>query len=389
MSSTGRDAQIAVAIAGATGSVGRQTIEVIERAPDRFRVSSLSANRSAVELAGLANRVRPDSVGLADSTRLADLTEAMEFDCEVAVGEQAAADVIEGADIVVNGVVGFAGLVVTQAALEANIRLALANKESLVAAGPALAELRRRSTAEILPVDSEHHAIHQCLRAGGENRSSVSELVLTASGGPFRNHDAAQLEAVTIDDALNHPTWSMGPKITVDSSTLMNKGLEVIEAYELFGIDFDRIRVVVHPQSVVHSMVTYRDGSTVAQLSMPDMRLPVAYCLAYPERFPSAFGPIDWAELGPLEFMSPDTSRFPCLDLAYHAGREGQTAPAWLNAANETAVDGFLQGRITWMEIAQVIENSLDLWDGAGANQLEDIIEADRRSREVTLSVMP
>jgi 1-deoxy-D-xylulose-5-phosphate reductoisomerase len=234
-----------------------------------------------------------------------------------------------------------------------------------------------------VPVDSEHGAIHQCLAANaGGDPSRVARIVLTASGGPFRGRSRADLARVTVDDALAHPTWSMGPKITVDSSTLMNKGLEVIEAHELFGVDYDRIEVVVHPQSIVHSMVEMTDGSTIAQLSRPDMRLPIGYALAWPDRIGTPFGRIDWASCGPLEFEAPDHEAFPCLGLAYAAGRRGGTAPALLNAANEEAVAAFLGGRIAWVGIPDVLESVLSRHDGGQADGVDAVIEADRQGRE-------
>jgi 1-deoxy-D-xylulose-5-phosphate reductoisomerase len=264
------------------------------------------------------------------------------------------------------------------AALEAGRRLALANKESLIAAGPVVQRARRTPGAEVVPVDSEHCAVHQCLRAGTE----VRRIVLTASGGPFRGRSAAELHDVTVDDALAHPTWTMGPKITVDSSTLMNKGLEVIEAHELFGLGYDDIEVIVHPQSIVHSMVEFTDGATVAQLSNPDMRLPIGYALAYPERLGTPFGALDWATVGRLDFEPPDPATFPCLSLAYEAGRQGETAPAWLNAANEVAVAAFLEGRIGWADIAAVISRTLDDWPGTRADDVDVVLAEDRRARE-------
>jgi 1-deoxy-D-xylulose-5-phosphate reductoisomerase len=265
--------------------------------------------------------------------------------------------------------------------LRAGRRLALANKESLIAAGPVVAPLRAMAGAELIPVDSEHCAIHQCLRASARAVVEVARIVLTASGGPFRGRTAAELAHVTVDDALAHPTWSMGPKITVDSSTLMNKGLEVIEAHELFGVDYDRIEVVVHPQSIVHSMVEFTDAATIAQLSLPDMRLPIGYALAYPERIATPFGRIDWTTLGRLDFEAPDVDTFRCLALAYAAGRAGGTAPAWLNAANEVAVAAFLKGQIRWSAVAEVIDAALQTHDGANATLVDDVIEADRKGR--------
>jgi 1-deoxy-D-xylulose-5-phosphate reductoisomerase len=381
-----------VAIAGSTGSIGTQTLEVVEAEPERFEVVALGAGRSVDELAAQANRWRPKVVAIGDAT-LADRLEAMvPTGTEVIAGPDAMAAIARTADVCVNGVVGFAGLGVTLATLEAGKRLALANKESLIAGGPVVRRARQAPGAgDLVPVDSEHCAVHQCLRAqdpGALAGPWVRRIVLTASGGPFRGRTRADLESVTVDEALAHPTWSMGPKITVDSSTLMNKGLEVIEAHELFGVDYDRIEVVVHPQSVVHGMVTFRDGATIAQLSMPDMRLPIGYALAYPERIGTGFGAIDWGQVGRLEFEPPDLDAFPCLRLAYDAGRAGETAPAWLNAANEVAVAAFLDGRIRWIHIPDVLEAVLSRHDGGPASTVDDIVDADRRARAVARSVI-
>jgi 1-deoxy-D-xylulose-5-phosphate reductoisomerase len=289
--------------------------------------------------------------------------------------------VVDPADVVINGVVGFAGLPVTLATLAAGKRLGLANKESLIAAGPVVQPLRATPGAQLVPVDSEHCAIHQCLRSSIRPATEVARIVLTASGGPFRGRSADELAEVTVADALAHPTWSMGPKITVDSSTLMNKGLEVIEAHELFGVAYDGIEVVVHPQSVVHSMVEYTDGSTIAQLSMPDMRLPIGYALGYPERIGTPFGRIDWSSLARLDFEPPDIVTFRCLTLAYEAGRAGGSAPAWLSAANEVAVDAFLDGRIRWNQIPDVCVAVLQRHDGMVPITVEEVIGADSSAR--------
>jgi 1-deoxy-D-xylulose-5-phosphate reductoisomerase len=291
--------------------------------------------------------------------------------------------------VVVNAVVGFAGLPVTLGTLGAGKRLALANKESLIAAGPVVRPLRSTPGAEIVPVDSEHCAVHQCLRSSRRTSTEVARIVLTASGGPFRGRTLDELREVSVEQALAHPTWAMGPKITVDSSTLMNKGLEVIEAHELFDVDYDRIEVVVHPQSVVHSMVEFTDGSTMAQLSLPDMRLPIGYALAFPDRISSPFGRIDWSRLERLDFAEPDRSTFRCLDLAYRAGRTGGTAPAFLSAANEVAVDAFLAGRLKWAEIAAVVESALDDHVVTSGNVgSDDVIDADERGRAAARKVL-
>ena len=380
-----------VALAGSTGSIGTQALDVIEAEADRFELSALGATgRQPEVIIEQARRYRPSVVAISDPDAARSI--ALELPgIEVRGGVDAMASLALDADVVVNGVVGFAGLSVTLATLEAGRRLALANKESLIAAGPVVQVARRTPGAELVPVDSEHGAIHQCLRAT-DNKNRVARLLLTASGGPFRGRTADDLANVTIENALAHPTWSMGPKITIDSSTLMNKGLEVIEAHELFGtpagdagygIGFDEIDVVVHPQSIVHSMVEFTDASTIAQLSTPDMRLPIGYALAWPDRIATPFGRIDWTTLGQLDFEPPDLEAFPCLALAYAAGRTGGTAPAWISAANEVAVDAFLNGQIAWREIASVIAATLDRHDGTPASDAAAVIDADAEARRV------
>ncbi|MGH9184661.1 MAG: 1-deoxy-D-xylulose-5-phosphate reductoisomerase [Acidimicrobiales bacterium] len=380
-----------VAVLGSTGSIGTQALDVVTVEPGRFEVVALGAGGANVDLlVEQAKAHRPRWVAVPDEAAAARLAARVPPGTEVVRGPDALAGVSREAEVVLNGVMGFAGLGVTLAALGSGRRLALANKESLIAAGPVVQKVRAAPGAEIIPVDSEHCAVHQCLRArgAGRDRDEVSRIVITASGGPFRGRTRAELEDVTVDDALAHPTWRMGPKITIDSSTLMNKGLEVIEAHELFGIDYDRIEVVVHPQSVVHSMVEFTDGSTVAQLSLPDMRLPIGYALAYPDRLTTPFGRIDWTSLDRLDFEPPDLQAFPCLGLAYEAGRAGGTVPAWLNAANEMAVAAFLAGRISWLAIPDVLKTTLDRHDGGPAETAEDVIEADRKARTVAHDVI-
>jgi 1-deoxy-D-xylulose-5-phosphate reductoisomerase len=376
-----------VVVAGSTGSIGTQTLDVVRAEPDRYRVVALGASSSVEIVAEQAAEFEPAVVAMVDARAGAELEGRLPAGTELRVGPDALASLPAEGDVTVNGVVGFAGLGVTLAAVEAGTRLALANKESLIAAGPVVRRALAASQSELIPVDSEHGAIHQCLRAN-DNEERVGRIVLTASGGPFRGRSRSDLGAVTIDDALAHPTWAMGPKITVDSSTLMNKGLEVIEAHELFGTDYDQIDVVVHPQSIVHSMVEYSDGSTIAQLSLPDMRLPIGYALAFPDRSGAPFGRIDWAELGRLDFEAPDRRAFPCLDLAYAAGRAGETAPAWLNAANEVAVEAFLDGRIRWVDIADVLKETLDRHDGTKATSVDVVMEVDLRARRTARNVV-
>jgi 1-deoxy-D-xylulose-5-phosphate reductoisomerase len=356
---------VRLAILGSTGSVGTQALEVVRANPGAYEVVALAAGRNQKLLAEQAAEF-----GVAELR-----ARCAADDPGVLAGLASLAEV----DIVLNAVVGFAGLPATVAALEAGKRLALANKESLIAAGPLVAAARSKGSGEIVPVDSEHSAVYQALQAGP--RAAVRRILLTASGGPFRGRTRAELERVTVADALAHPTWSMGPKITVDSSTLMNKGLEVIEAWELFGVELERIEVVVHPQSVIHGMVEFSDGSTIAQLSMPDMRLPIAYALAAPGRVPQPVGVIDWARLGTLTFETPDVEAFPCLGLAYRAATAGGDAPATLNAANEVAVAAFLAGRLPWRGIADVVCEVLEDHEVGKVSTIEDVVASDGWAR--------
>lgn len=376
-----------VAVLGSTGSIGTQTLDVVAAESDRFEIVAIGAGSDVDTLVVQARTVRPELVVIGDETKARELARLVPAGTEVEAGPEAFAAAATGADVVVNAVVGFAGLPVTLAALGAGRRLALANKESLIAAGPVVRTVRDTPGAEIVPIDSEHCAVHQCLRAA-DGRSRLSRIVLTASGGPFRGRSAAELASVTREEALAHPTWSMGPKITIDSSTLMNKGLEVIEAHELFDVDYDDIDVVVHPQSIVHSMAEFTDGATIAQLSMPDMRLPIGYALAYPDRIGTPFGALDLARTHELTFEPPDRSTFRCLALAERSGRAGGTAPAWMSAANEVAVDAFLDGRIRWSGIAELVERSLDAWDGSPADTLDAVLDADSHGRLVARDLL-
>ncbi len=369
-----------VSLVGSTGSIGTQAVEVVAASGGRFEVVALAAQSSIDRLAEQARTLRPALVGIGDPTLAPKLAELVPAGTEVVAGPEGLVAAAGAADVVVNGVVGFAGLPVTLAALEAGARLALANKESLIAGAPVVQRARTTPGAEIVPVDSEHCAVHQCLASVASG--DVARLLITASGGPFRGRDHSSLSAVTVDEALTHPTWKMGPKITIDSSTLMNKGLEVIEAHELFGVDYDHIDVLVHPQSIVHSMVELVDGATLAQLSVPDMRLPIGYAMGYPQRLDVAFGPVDWGRPLQLTFEQPDREVFACLDLAYQAGRTGGGAPAWLNAANEVAVAAFLSGRIRWPAIAEVVAETLEAFDDAPIDSLGAVLDADREARE-------
>ncbi|NBN89532.1 MAG: 1-deoxy-D-xylulose-5-phosphate reductoisomerase [Actinobacteria bacterium] len=373
----GEVAPVRVAIAGSSGSIGTQTLDVVRAERGAYDVVALAVGSSVEAVIAQAEEFRPSVVVVgneADRRRVAAALPFAEVSCELT-------DVVGPADVVVNAVVGFAGLPVTLETLRAGKRLALANKESLIAAGPIVQPLRSVPGAVIVPVDSEHCAVHQCLRSSYDVGREVRRIVLTASGGPFRGRTRSDLANVTVADALAHPTWAMGPKITVDSSTLMNKGLEVIEAHELFGVGYDAIDVVVHPQSVVHSMVEFTDGSTIAQLSMPDMRLPIGYALGYPSRIATPFGAIDWATTGRLDFMPPDMGTFRCLALAYEAGRAGGTAPAFMSACNEIVVEAFLAGDVPWLRIADTIEAVMNTYSPSTPRDVDDILEADRAGR--------
>jgi 1-deoxy-D-xylulose-5-phosphate reductoisomerase len=386
-----------VSIVGSSGSIGTQAVDVVRTDRERFDVVALAVNSASDLVVEQALELHPKIVAVVDEVAAKTVASRLPSSIEVIPGNEGLVAVSQVADVVVNGVVGFAGLPVTLAALNAGKRLALANKESLIAGAPVVQVARRSHGAEIVPVDSEHCAIHQCLSAvdtdaamglGKRKGSPVSRLLVTASGGPFRGASDETLANISVSAALAHPTWSMGPKITVDSSTLMNKGLEVIEAHELFGIDFDEIDVVVHPQSVIHSMIELVDGTTLAQLSLPDMRLPIGYAMGWPDRLPTAFGAIDWSAPFSLTFEPPDRERFLCLDLAYKAGRAGGCAPAWLNAANEVAVAAFLEERLHWQGIAHVVGETLAACDMAPLNSFEDVLAADHDARAFATSLI-
>ncbi len=377
----GASRRATVSLVGSTGSIGTQALDVVRASGGRFEVVALAAQSSVDLLGEQARELRPPLVAIGDPDLAQKLAELVAPGTEVLAGPEGLVAAAAAADVVVNGVVGFAGLPVTLAALESGRRLALANKESLIAGAPIVQLARATPGAEIVPVDSEHCALHQCLHSVAR-QEDVARLLVTASGGPFRGRTRRQLEDVTRADALAHPTWKMGPKITIDSSTLMNKGLEVIEAHELFGIDYDRIDIVVHPQSIVHSMVELVDGATLAQLSVPDMRLPIGYAMGFPERLAAPFGPIDWSKPLELTFEPPDLTLFGCVELAYQAGRAGGGAPAWLYAANEVAVAAFLAERIAWLSITDVVAETLDAYDAAPIDSLEAVLAADRNARE-------
>ena len=375
-----------VAVLGSTGSIGVQALEVVQASGSRFRVVALAARRSADRLAVQAREFRPARVALVEPAEAAVLARDLPPGCRLEVGPEAVAELgaAEGAEVVLNGVTGSVGLAPTLHALRAGRRLALANKESLIVGGELVTRLAR--PGQIVPVDSEHSGLAQCLRAG--RAEEVARLVVTASGGPFRGATPADLATVTPEDALAHPTWAMGPVITVNSATLMNKGLEVIEAHLLFGLPFERIEVVVHPQSVVHALVEFADGSTIAQLSMPDMRLPIGLALGWPERSEVPVGRLDWTRALTLEFASVDRATFPLLDLAVAAGRAGGTAPAVLNAANEEAVGAFLARRLPFPGIAEVVTRVLAAHTQPAELNLAVVLAAEQWSRDLARTLV-
>jgi len=377
-----------LAILGSTGSIGVSTLDVVGAFPDRFEVVALAAGGNLDLLEQQIRRVRPETVSVRDADAAAELGRRLAGRCRVLHGEDGliAVSTHDGVDLVVSALVGALGLVPTHEALGLGRDVALANKEALVVAGEHMTRQAEDNGAEILPVDSEHNALHQCLR--GEKAAEIRHLWLTASGGPFRRSTQEQLERVTREQALDHPTWKMGPKITIDSATLMNKGLEVIEARWLFGLGPDRIRVVVHPKSVVHSMVEFVDGSFKAQLGITDMRHPIQYALSYPDRWPTQLPPFDPVAAGPLEFERPDMERFPCLGLAFRALEAGGAATAVMNAANEVAVQAFLDGRVRFVEIPRVIAEALDRHAAESAASLEDLLVADRRARTTAAEIV-
>ncbi len=370
-----------IAVLGSTGSIGRNTLEVVARSPERFRVDALSAHSNVALLREQIALVRPRRVAVVDAHAAAELKESLGGAVDVLAGAEGVCELAATpeVDTVVNALVGFAGLRPTIEAITRGKTVALANKETLVVAGELITELLARHNAALVPVDSEHSAILQCL--SGEEHEHIERLILTASGGPFLHRPRASFATITVEDALRHPTWRMGKKITIDSATLMNKGLEVIEAHWLFRLPVEKIAVLVHPQSIIHSMVEFVDGSIKAQLGVPDMKIPIQYALTYPGRFRSIAPRLDFAALREMTFLVPDMATFECLPLAYEALRLGGTAPAILNAANEVAVDLFLKGKIRFPHIALLIRDALQTIARSSASALDAIVDADHATR--------
>jgi 1-deoxy-D-xylulose-5-phosphate reductoisomerase len=375
-----------IAVLGSTGSIGTQALDVISRYPDRFEAYALVANNQVDRLLEQVRRFKPEVVVIANESKYAALKEALsDLPVKVWAGAEAIEQVVQNTeiDIVLTAMVGFSGLKPTISALKARKTIALANKETLVIAGELITRLALENRAAILPVDSEHSAIFQCLN--GEGSNEIEKILLTASGGPFRNFSMSQLQQVTREQALHHPNWNMGAKVTIDSSTLMNKGLEMIEARWLFDVNPSQIEIIVHPQSIIHSMVQFKDRSIMAQLSLPDMRMPIQYAFSYPERIPSDVKPVNFFELSTLTFEKPDTKRFRNLGLAYESIEKGGNMPCIMNAANEMAVELFLQEKIGFLQMSELIEQTLTKTVFIQNPSLEDYIQTDTEAREIAL----
>jgi len=373
-----------IAILGSTGSIGTQSLEVISFFPDFFEVEVLTANNNSELLIFQARKYNPNTVIIANENKYLEVKNALsDLAIKVFAGNKSISDIVESdnVDIVIAAMVGFSGLISVLNALENNKKVALANKETLVVAGSLIKEISKRKTISIIPVDSEHSAIFQCLV--GENEKAVDKLILTASGGPFRTKKIEELEKVTVKQALAHPNWTMGAKVTIDSATMMNKGLEIIEAHWLFNVPTNKIEVVVHPQSIIHSMVQFTDGSVKAQLGLPDMRTPIQYALTYPNRFENKLDKIDFAKLNQLTFETPDFKKYSCLNLAYYALNKGGNMPCIMNAANEIAVQKFLNEKIKFTEIPKVTENTMQKATFIKNPSLNDLITTDSEAREI------
>lgn len=382
----------AISLLGSTGSIGTQTLDIVTHCPDQFCVVGLATGRNVAMLAEQIRQFRPKIAAICEADKLPDLQAAIaDLDPQpvLLAGEEGVIEVARysAADVVVTGIVGCAGLLPTIAAIEAGKDIALANKETLIAGGPVVLPLVQKHGVKLLPADSEHSAIFQCLQ--GVPPGGLRRILLTASGGAFRDLPIERLPQVTVADALKHPNWSMGRKITIDSATLMNKGLEVIEAHFLFGLDYDQIEIVIHPQSIIHSLIELQDTSVLAQLGWADMRLPLLYALSYPERVYTNWEPLDLVKIGSLTFRAPDHQKYPCMQLAYAAGRAGGSMPAVLNAANEQAVALFLEERIGFLDIPRLIEQTCDRYQVHNQSQptLDDIVTADQWARQEVLTL--
>ncbi|MBD1823788.1 1-deoxy-D-xylulose-5-phosphate reductoisomerase [Cyanobacteria bacterium FACHB-DQ100] len=381
----------AITLLGSTGSIGTQTLDIVSEHPDQFRIVGMAAGRNVELFAQQIRTFRPEIVAICDESKLAELKDAIaDLDPQPIIlsGEAGVVEVARygDAESVVSGIVGCAGLLPTLAAIEAGKNIALANKETLIAGAPVVLPLIQKHGVKMLPADSEHSAIFQCLQ--GVPEGGLKKIILTASGGSFRDLPVEKLASVTVADALKHPNWTMGRKITIDSATLMNKGLEVIEAHYLFGVDYDDIEIVIHPQSIIHSLIELQDTSVLAQLGWADMRLPLLYSLSYPDRVPTSWERLDLVKLGTLTFREPDHAKYPCMALAYAAGRAGGCMPAVLNAANEQAVALFLEEKIQFLDIPRLIEETCDRYttQNRSTPTLEEILAADEWARQTVVS---
>ena len=377
-----------IAILGSTGSIGRNCLSVIHNLADRFSITYLTTNTNIELLQNQITHFHPRGVVVLDEAKAAELRYIVGNSVEVLAGREGLLEIVrrDDVDIVINSIVGFAGLKPTVEAIKHRKHIALANKETLVVAGDLVTSLVREYGVHLVPIDSEHSAILQCLV--GEDRTSAKKIILTASGGPLLNTPIDAFASITVEQALNHPNWKMGNKITIDSATLMNKGLEVIEARWLFGLPTERIDIVIHPQSIIHSMVEFVDGSIKAQLGMPDMKLPIQYALTYPERFPMNGGHVDFPKLQSMTFFAPDRKKFPCLQLAYDAMALGGTAPAIMNAANEVAVQAFLEKKIPFQRIPELIEQALAKQKNHVSPDLEHTFQSDHKTREYVRTLL-
>ncbi len=371
-----------LSILGSTGSIGTQTLEIVRQFPEEFKIVGLTANKNSDLLLKQIKEFKPKAAAIMDKSKVDDLLNFSS--CHVYSGIEGLNKIaaMQEGDTVVNALVGSAGIEPTYNAIRAKKNIALANKETLVAAGSAIMEEVKKNNIALMPIDSEHSAIFQCLN--GENLKDVNKITITCSGGPFRNYSKEQLEDVSAQDALKHPTWNMGNKITIDSATLMNKGFEVIEAHWLYGIDYEKIKIVVHPQSIVHSLVEFADKSVIAQLGIPDMKIPIQYALTYPIRFLSSNPQLDLTKIKTLDFKEPDFEMFPCLKYAYEAGNIGGTLPAVMNATNEIAVYAFLENKIRFLDIPRLIRKMMDEHRVIRNPTLKDILEADRKTKGET-----
>lgn len=375
-----------LSILGSTGSIGTQTLDIVKQFPDEFEVVGLTANKNSELLLKQIKEFKPKAVAVMDKSKVDDLLNFSS--CQLYSGIEGINKVasLSEADTVVNALVGSIGIEPTYNAINHKKNIALANKETLVAAGSLIMEEVKKNNVNLMPIDSEHSAIFQCLN--GENIKEVSKITITCSGGPFKNCTKQQLENATVQGALSHPTWSMGSKITIDSATLMNKGFEVIEAHWLYGIGYEKIKVVIHPQSIIHSLVEFQDKSVIAQLGLPDMKIPIQYALSYPKRFSNSQTSLDLAKIKSLDFREPDFKMFPCLKYAYEAGIKGGTLPAVMNAANEAAVYAFLQNEIRFLDIQRLIKRMMNEHKLVENPSLREILEVDKKVKEETKSII-